>query len=483
MKNLPKNKFYVTTTIYYINDKPHIGHAYTNIAADVLARYYRKKIGKQNVLFSTGTDENSKKTIEAAKEAGKEIQKYIDDSAKVWKTTWQKLDIEFNDFIRTTEERHAISVQHFISQIYKNNSDDIYKGVYEGKYCFRCETFYKDDELVDGLCCPVHKKPVENIKEENYFFKLSKYQDRLKQYILDNPDFIQPQSRKNEVLAFIERGLEDISISRANQSIGIELPFDKSQKTYVWVDALVNYLTVAGYPKKGYEEWWSNVHHIIGKDIIKFHCIIWPALLMSAGVQPPRQVFAHGFFTINDEKISKSLGNAIDPVELAQKYGNDALRYFLLREITFGADGDFSMQRFHDVYHSDLANNLGNLVSRLATMLTKYNDATYQPAKVAYDFEIEDDMQGLAFHSALATLFSRLDGLNTAIEDNKPWELFKKDPAKTAEVLNSITAELLLVTQYLEPFLPETTKKIQKVFNKDGKVDAAVGILFPRIED
>ncbi len=479
----PKNKtFYVTTPIYYINDVPHIGHAYSTIAADVLARYYRQELGEkklgEKVWFLTGTDENSKKTVEAAKDAGQDIQTYTDETAKKWQDIWNKLGITYNRFIRTTEPDHVKAVQDVVQKIYDNG--DVEKGVYEGLYCFKCETFYKAEE-VENNKCPIHKTDLEFIKEENYFFKLSKYQDKLKKYITANPEFVQPESRRNEVLAFIDRGLENISISRASQKWGVKLPFDESQVVYVWFDALINYLSGVGYPDKTYTDFWPANIHIVGKDIIKFHCIIWPAMLLSAGIELPEKVFAHGFFTIDGEKISKSLGNAIDPVELIEKYGNDALRYYLLREIPFGADGDFSNERFKIVYETELGNKLGNLVSRTVTMLSKYCDGKYTLSSVAQPLELEDDINRLAFESYLQKIFVRIEELNTTIEETKPWELVKTDPEKVISVLNGIVSELLLLNYWLGPVIPETAEKIEKTFT-GGKVDSSIGILFPRIE-
>ena len=411
----PKNKYYVTAPIYYINDVPHIGHAYSTIAADTLARYWRSKIGDENVLFVTGTDENSQKTINAAEVAGVTNQEYTDQTAQKWQAVFNTLGISYNRFIRTTDQDHTKTVQDILQKVY--DKGDIYKGVYEGLYCVGHEAFMKEEDLVDGLC-PDHKKAPEHIKEENWFFKLSNYQDQLLEYIEQNPEFIQPKSRRNEVVSFIKtNGLEDFSISRESQTWGIRLPFDDSQVAYVWFDALLNYVTAAGYGTEEFSKWWPADLHIVGKDIIKFHCIYWPAMLWSAGLELPHQIFAHGFFTIDGTKISKSLGNAIDPVELVEKYGNDALRYFLLREIPFGSDGDFSQARFDVLYNSELANTLGNLVSRTAAMLTKYNDGKYDESlKSAKEFDLEDYMYRCHFDKYLETVFDRLTELNGAIE-------------------------------------------------------------------
>lgn len=471
--------YYVTTPIYYINDVPHIGHAYSTIAADVLARYYRTKLGKDNVFFLTGTDENSKKTLEAAKLANLEVQQYTDKTAKKWQAIWDKLDISYNRFIRTTEPAHINAVSDIITKIYEKG--DVYKGEYEGWYCFKCEAFYKDEDL-KAKKCPIHKSEVEFIKEDNYFFKLSKYQDKLIELIKNNPEFIKPQSRKNEVLAFIERGLEDISISRASQSWGVKLPFDESQVVYVWFDALINYLTGVNYPDKSYKKFWPANIQIIGKDIIKFHCIIWPAMLLSAGIDLPQQIFAHGFFTIDGEKISKSFGNAIDPIELSKEYSNDALRYFLLREITFGSDGDFSHSRFASTYNADLANNLGNLVSRVAAMLTKYNNGVINNVEAKNLLDISQDLEKLEFHNCLSKLFSSFDNLNEELEKQKPWEIAKTDKLKASNILSEIALLLVQRSEQLAPFLPETAQKIQETF-ANSKVNNKVGILFPKIED
>lgn len=473
------SKFYVTTPIYYINDRPHVGHAYSTIAADTLARYWRESIGAENVRFSTGTDENSKKTIEAAADAGQDIGSYTNEMAKVWQSTWDSLDISYDDFIRTSEPRHKKAVEELVSKIHA--AGDITKGSYEGPYCFRCEAFYREDELIGDKDCPVHKKPVEMVQEDNYFFDLPKYSQRLKTAIESGELEILPQSRRNEVLAFIDRGLEKISISRANQDIGLELPFDRSQKIYVWVEALINYLTVAGYPDEGYQDWWQNVTHIVGKDIIKFHCIIWPAMLMSAGLTMPKRVFAHGFFTIDGEKISKTTGNTIDPIEVKRVYGNDPLRYYLLREIPFGTDGDYSQDRFRVVYESELANDLGNLVQRVATMIVKYCEGAYDAHEIEGEMWVPEKIINLQFDDALRDIFAIISDQNQKIEQAKPWQLVKTDGPAVKKLMDELASEILWAANRLEPFLPDTAEKIKATF-KDGRIDTEVGILFPRID-
>lgn len=355
------SKFYITTPIFYVNDKPHIGHAYSALAADILARYHKNR--GDEVYFATGVDENSQKTIVATETANENVDKYLDKMAGLWQSTWDSLEISYDFFIRTTSEAHRKAVYELIERVDK--SGDLYKGMYEGFYCVGCESFKREDELVDGLC-PLHNKKPEWIKEENYFFRLSKYQDKLLSHIKQNPNFVQPKSRRNEVISFIEQGLQDFSVSRSTQKWGIPWPGEDNQVVYVWFDALVNYLTAAGFPEESYKKIWPAELHIVGKDIIKFHCIYWPAMLLSAGIELPKEVFAHGFFTIDGQKISKSLGNSINPLELTAKNGNDALRYYLFSEIPFGEDGEFSRERFDLVYTTDLANDLGNLIQRVA---------------------------------------------------------------------------------------------------------------------
>src|SRR3989338_6936912 len=354
-----QKKFYITTPIYYINDRCHIGHAYTTVIADILARWHRLK--GEDVFFLTGTDENSQKTVQAAKKlAFSSTEKFADHMAEEWKKAWQVLNISNNDFIRTTEERHAKLVTELIKKVEKKG--DTYFCNYKGLYCEGCEEFKTKDDLVNNLC-PYHKKEPKEINEENYFFKLSKYEKELLELLEKNKDFAQPESRRNEIINFIKSGLKDISISRQSLVWGIPYPNDSKQRVYVWFDALANYL----HPKK----YWPADLHLVGKEIIKFHCIIWPAMLISADYKLPKKIFAHGFFTINGEKMSKTLGNVVDPIFLVNKYGVDALRYFYAREIPFGQDGDFSEVSLKTRLNNELANELGNLLSRTLTLIEK----------------------------------------------------------------------------------------------------------------
>ncbi|HEX7259615.1 MAG TPA: methionine--tRNA ligase [Candidatus Saccharimonadia bacterium] len=473
------SKFYLTTPIYYVNDLPHIGTAYTTIAADVLARYHRQQ--NDEVLFATGSDENGQKIVQAAEKAHQTPAEYVDTMAKSWQQTWDQLGISHDRFIRTTDKDHIAGVRAFIAAV--QASDDMYKGVYEGLYCVGCEEFKKESDLVNGHCPEHPNQELEHIKEDNYFFRLSKYQDQLLQHIEANPNFVQPESRRNEVIQFIKHGLEDFSVSRPNKGWGIPWPDDKDQVVYVWFDALVNYLVVAGYPNDA-SKWWPADLHLVGKNIIKFHCVYWQAMLMSAGLPLPQRVFAHGFFTVDGQKISKSLGNAINPVELAGTYGVDALRFYLLREITFGGDGEFSHERFRQVYQSELADDLGNAVQRVASMIGRYLGGTISEVpKSGHDVGlVHQAMAELRLDKALDELWVHVRSINQYIEQEKPWELAKTDPNQLTLVLQQSVADLLHVAELLLPFMPATAQRIAQTF-AGGQVHPEVGILFPKFDE
>jgi methionyl-tRNA synthetase len=465
-------KFYLTTPIYYVNDVAHIGHAYTTIVADIVARYQRQRGAE--VRFLTGTDENSQKNLEAAAKNGfTDIQSYLDQMAGKWAAAWEALQLTNDDFIRTTEPRHKAAVEKFWRAVQQNSPDDIYRGEYVGLYCVGCEKFMTKAEVNDDNRCPLHpNQELKEIREENWFFRLSSYRERLLQYIDDHPEFIQPVSRRNEVRSYVDKFMEDISISRQTQEWGIPVPDDPDSVIYVWFDALINYLSGCGYgtDDEQFARWWPANLHLVGKDIIKFHCALWPAMLMAAGLEPPRQVFAHGFFTVDGQKMSKSLGNVVPPQQITDRFGRDTLRFFLVREMTFGDDGDFSFARLEQRYANDLANELGNLLHRSLSMTDKYFDGAVPPivpdtldwpaAWTAYDAA----MERLDFATALDVLWggSAWDGANTIralnryIDERKPWLQAKEaDRQPLQETIYTLLEGLRQLAIGLEPIMPE----------------------------
>jgi len=455
-------KFYITTPIYYINAVPHIGQAYTTVVADVLARWHRLR--KEDVFFLTGLDENSAKTVEAAKKQGaKDIQAYADSMAKKWLRAWKVLDISNDDFIRTTQERHRKNVVEFFKKIY--GREDIYKGVYEGLYCEGCEAYLTESDLVDGKCS-LHKTRPKRIKEENYFFKLSKYSDQILAHIEANTEFIQPEGRRNEVISFIKQGLKDVSISRLGLEWGIRLPIDEKHAIWVWFDALINYLS----PK----DRWPADAHLIAKDILRFHCIIWPGMLLSAGYKLPKRIFAHGFLTANGQKISKSLGNVIDPVYLAEKYSADVLRYYLVREISFGQDGDFSEKSLKTRLNDELADVLGNFVHRVLTFIWDRFDGKVPNGKLDKKLEselvkrieeIEELLEQLKVTQALERIIAIAKLGNEYFQSYKPWEAVKTDPQKAADCLFNCINLVKVLCIALHPFMPSTCDALAKQLN------------------
>lgn len=509
-------KFYITTPIYYVNDKPHIGHTYTTIAADVLARYYRLRLQEKNVFFLTGTDEHGSKIANAAAKNNKEPKQFVDEVSNMYKELWQSLDIKYDYFIRTTDKDHESAVKHFLEILQHAKTtlgnDALYEGVYEGLYCAGCEGFKKKSDLVDGLC-PDHKVKPESLKEKNWFFRLSDYAELLQDLIQRDILAISPETRKNEVLGFLDQGLEDIAISRPNVKWGIPVPFDSEQTVYVWIDALVNYLTAIGYnsDENNFQKWWPADLHLIGKDILKFHAIIWPALLLAAGIAIPKKIFAHGYFTVDGQKMSKTIGNVVNPREVAETYSVDALRYFLLAEIPFGEDGDFSYTRFDERYHSDLVNGLGNLVSRVLTLAgKKYNNRVPTHSGNNFDKSIQLNketwekyhtmMEELRFHKVLENIWNWIRCCDEYIDKEKPWEHDKPD------ALYDLLESIRHIAWMLQPFIPETSKKIleqlftdenqrRQEFNKSfeqitvwgGLTPETLfekkGILFPRISN
>jgi methionyl-tRNA synthetase len=471
-------KKYLTTPIYYVNDVPHIGHAYCTLATDTLARYWRMKLGKENVFFLTGVDENSQKTVDAAKQSGKPIPEYLDAMAKTWQETWEQTGVAFDDFIRTTEDRHQKTVHSILSKIH--DKGDIYKGKYEGKYCTGCEAFLKDSDLDEKGECPAHKKKPDVIQEDNYFFKLSAYENQLLKLYKESPVFLLPESRKNEVVSFITSGLDDVSISRENGEVGIPLPWDEHHKVYVWFDALLNYYSAIDTDDR--RALWKSATHIIGKDITRFHCVIWPAMLLSAGIDPAKEVFAHGFFTVNGEKMSKSLGNVISPLELSEKYGNDALRLGLLGSFEFGNDGDFSLEHFDDFYRTKLAGGVGNLFNRVIVLIHKFLDGE-KPAGSAFVNGEMKTFEGLMEQNKLKTAidhyFSVVSSANELLNETQVWTMAKTDLEGAKKVFATLLQKLELLAQMAEVLLPQTAPKMKAMLGDEKKVGAAE-ILFAR---
>lgn len=442
----------------------------------MLARYHRG-IGDDTFLL-TGTDEHGQKIFEAAQKAGVETKSFAAKNSELFLEMAKLVGMSNDYFVRTTDQRHQEAAQ----KIWQACQKDIYKGTYSGLYCTGCEQYYTQRESEDG-CCPIHHTALEQLEMESYFFALSKYQLEIARLIENNELQIIPQKRRNEMAQFA-KNLEDVSISRPKSALkwGVEVPGDPSHVMYVWFDALTNYISAIGYSDdaKMFNKFWPADVHIIGKDIARFHCLLWPAMLLSAGLLPPQKVYIHGFIQSGNQKMSKSLGNVIDPKEYMSKFSVDPLRYFLLRYIPYDNDGDFTDARFVEMYNSDLANNLGNLVARTATMISKYCGGHFSRVEAKQIGGLEDDIASCAFNKYLDKIFDRLDSLNTSIEENKPWELAKHDVAKTEEFLSGLACEIAVIASALTPFMPDTAAKIAKIF-KNGKVNTEVGILFPRL--
>lgn len=470
---MPK-KFYVTTPIYYVNDVPHIGHSYTTIAADVLARYHRL-LGEE-VFFLTGTDEHGAKVAASAKESGKTPQEFCDEVADRFKKTWKLLNISNNCFIRTTDKEHEESVQKFLAKI--NERGFIYKGEYEGLYCQGCERFYLPDDLVDGKC-PFHFTKPRPITEENYFFKLSFFQDKLIKLIETAKFEIFPEERRNEVLGKLKSGVEDISISRGSVEWGVSFPLDSSHTVYVWVDALINYISAVGYGRKenDFLKWWPAQVHLMAKDILWFHAVIWPAMLLAAELELPRKLFVHGFFTVNKQKMSKSLGNVIDPWALSEKYGVDGIRHFLLSEFPFGADGDFSIRRLEERYNSDLANDLGNLLHRFLPVVVKscqgkVPDPAGKPTHLEKELEALSDevtgnvtslMEQLKLKETLEEIWRLVRKAHKYLDETAPWSLAKAgETERLSTVIYNLAEIMRIIALLISPFMPTTAEKFWK---------------------
>jgi methionyl-tRNA synthetase len=502
-------RYFLTTAIDYVNSRPHLGTAYEKITADVIARY--RRLAGARTHFLMGNDEHSQNVFKRAQEQGKDALAYCDEMEEVFRGVWRRLDISFDDFIRTTDRRrHWPAVQRMAQACL--DAGDIYEGTYEGFYCVGCESFKPEKDLVDGLC-PIHQTKPEWIREKNWFFRLSKYQRPLLEHYEANPHFIEPEIRRNEILRLVESGLEDISMSRAGQSWGVPLPFDPDSVVYVWFDALINYAAAVGY---GWDEdrlrsWWPADLHIVGKDITRFHCVFWPAMLMSAGLALQRQVFGHGWVYFKGERMSKSLGNIVDPLDAADRFGPDPLRLYLTKEIPYGADGDFSWERFEEKYNADLANNLGNLVSRVSAMTERYRDGRLKAssggalARVAAESvrAYREAMNEHALHDGVAAAFGLVSAANEFIAETQPWSLAKKadDPGRLDSVLYDVTETVRIAAVLLAPVIPSSATEILRRLGESRQVselgldpDTAwrasgerqvlnAGALWPRIED
>lgn len=469
---MSKKPFYITTPIYYPSDRLHIGHAYCTTIADSIARY--KRLSGYDVFFLTGSDEHGQKIQRKAEEANTTPIEYVDKIVDSFKHLWEKLDISNDDFIRTTERRHHELVQAVFQKIY--DQGDIYKAEYEGWYCTPCETFWLERQLTDGKC-PDCGRPVEIVKEESYFFRMSKYQDRLLKFIEQNPEFIQPVSRRNEMINFIKGGLEDLCVSRTTFDWGIPVPFDTKHVVYVWFDALTNYITAAGYldDREKFAKYWPADIHLVGKEIVRFHSIIWPVILMALDIELPKKVYGHGWLVVEGDKMSKSKGNVIDPLALIDEFGADAIRYFLLREITLGLDGNFSRDALISRINADLANDLGNLLHRSLSMIGRFNGGIIEAAggAEAIDQELIELAQSTAaayekymdqqdINGALKAVWALIGRTNKYIDETGPWAL-AKDPAQKGRlntVLYNLAEVLRIVSILISPFMPQTSPKI-----------------------
>jgi methionyl-tRNA synthetase len=498
--------FYVTTPIYYVNGEPHLGHAYTTIAADVLARHRRQR--GEDVFFLTGTDEHGEPVTQAAEKLGITPRELGDRHAVRFKEIAAAVNATNDFFIRTTDPEHIAKVAEVVQRIHDNGH--VYAGTYEGYYCPRCADFKTESELEDGNLCPIHKIVLEIEKEDNWFFRLSTFQEPLEQLYADRPDFVTPRNRYNEALAFIKSGLRDISLSRARLKWGVPVPWDESQVIYVWIDALLNYYTALSYAREGEDltdRFWPATVHLIGKDILKFHAVIWPAMLLAAGIEVPRRVGIHGYLLLGEHKMSKSLGNVIEPFQVAELYGADALRFYVLREVSFGSDGEVSPEGFETRYNTELANEYGNLASRTLAMIGRYRDGVVpdaEPAPVLLEqFDglkeaVCERLDAIELTAALDEIWQRIKLLNRYVQDEQPWQLAKDESAteRLDQALYSLAEGLRVVSVLVHPFLPDSAERLLATLgNEDLSLDGAhlgaagggaslgeLGQLFPRVE-
>jgi methionyl-tRNA synthetase len=477
-------RFYLTTAIDYVNNRPHLGTAYEKIAADVIARY--RRLAGFDVRFVMGNDEHSQNVFRRARELGMDPLAYCDRMEHEFRDVWRRLDISFDDFIRTTEPRHREAVNTLVAR--SHAAGDIYEGEYEGWYCVSCEAFKQEKDLVDGLC-PVHRRTPDWIKERNHFFRLSRFRDPLLEHYAAHPEFVAPDSRRNEMLRLIEAGLDDISVSRAGQAWGIPLPFDPASVVYVWYDALINYAAAVGlgHDEALFDAWWPANLHVIGKDITRFHCVVWPAMLMSAGLALPAQVFGHGWVLSKGEKMSKSLGTVVDPLDAADRLGPDPLRLYLIKEIVFGSDGDFTWDRFEEKFNVDLANNLGNLVNRVTAMAERYRQdrlgATPASARLGGACDeaaraYRQAMDGLALDRACREAFRLVDATNEFIAASEPWALARQDHrrADLDAVLWNASEGLRIAAVLLSPVMPSSARDILARLGLDPAAELGQGL-------
>jgi methionyl-tRNA synthetase len=498
--------YYVTTPIYYVNGEPHLGHAYTTIAADVLARHMRQR--GEDVFFLTGTDEHGEPVTQAAEALGITPRELGDRNAVRFKELAATVNVTNDFFIRTTDPEHMAKVGEVVQRIHDNGH--VYAGTYEGWYCPRCADFKTDSELEDGNRCPIHKIVLEKEKEDNWFFRLSAFQESLERLYADRPEFVTPRNRYNEALSFIKSGLRDVSLSRARLKWGVPVPWDESQVIYVWIDALLNYYTALSYAREGEdltERFWPADVHLIGKDILKFHAVIWPAMLMAADIEVPRRVGIHGYLLLGEHKMSKSLGNVIEPSQVAELYGADALRFYVLREVSFGADGEVSPEGFENRYNTELANEYGNLASRTLAMIGRYRDGVVPQAEPAAalveEFEglkdgVCERLDAIELTAALDEVWQRIKRLNRYVQDEQPWQLAKDDgnAAQLDQVLYTLAEGLRVVSVLLHPFMPASAERLLTALGREdlsldgarlgadggGGSIAELGQLFPKVE-
>jgi methionyl-tRNA synthetase len=473
--------YYVTTPIYYVNAEPHLGHAYSTIAADILARHMRQR--GEDVFFQTGTDEHGEPTAQAAEREGVGPKELADRNSARFRELMPKINVSNDFFIRTTDPEHVERVQEVIQRVYDNGH--VYEGVYEGWYCPRCADFKTESELGPGNTCAIHEIPLEREREENWFFRLSAFQDELERLYEERPDFVVPEFRRNEALSFIRSGLQDVSLSRPNLSWGVPLPWDPEQVMYVWFDALLNYYTGPGYARQGEDltdRYWPADLHVLAKDILKFHAVIWPALLIAAGIEPPLRMVIHGYLLMGEKKMSKSLGNVLDPFVVIERFGADPLRFYCFREVSFGQDGSVSAEGFETRYETELANDFGNLASRTLAMIERYRGGAVPEAEP--DPELaggEDGLEGLSAQvqelldrveltQALDAIWRRVRRLNRYVEEARPWDLAKDEAQgeRLDQVLYSLAEGLRVVTLLLYPYIPETAERLLAALAEDG---------------